>query len=111
VTARFPHYLASLLNEALKPSLLMLVLDRQCRLVVADAVGNVDLPGGVFADVSLHILSNVVNDALLEDVIVGHAPDGIAVLSTGAGSTGLARRLWSPSAVLIRPEGSRPSTG
>jgi hypothetical protein len=80
VTAGFPHYFASLLNEALKSGLLMLVLDRQCRLVVADAVGDVDLIGRVFADVSPHVLSNVINDALLKDVIVGHAPDGIAVL-------------------------------
>ena len=75
VASGFQHYLASLLFRALKPGLPVMMLDRMHRFVIADAVRNTDFVGRVLFDIPLQVLNNAVNE-----VPVGHAHDGIAVL-------------------------------
>jgi hypothetical protein len=75
VASGFLHYLARLLFKALKPGLPVLVLDRPHRFIIADAVRNLNFVGTVLVEIPLHVPNNVFND-----VIVRHAPDGIALL-------------------------------
>jgi hypothetical protein len=65
--------------EALKAGLLVFVLDRQHRFIIADAAGDVNLVLRVLVDEPLQVIDNVLKDTLLNDVIVCHASDGIAV--------------------------------
>ena len=71
----FQHYLAGLLFRTLEPGLPVVMLDCMHRFIIADAVRNTDFVGRVLFDIPLQVPNNAVNE-----VSVGHAPDGIAVL-------------------------------